>query len=218
VSHELRTPLSSILGFVEMLTDDGGTMSAEHQRFLGIIDRNARRLLALIGDVLALAEVENTTGFRPEPTDLGALVEAVVQEQLPASAKRGHSLGVAVPDETLIASVDAKQLTQAAANLLANAIKYTPEGGTIAVSVAVEDSGQIAIRVSDSGIGISAADLEHLTERFFRAHSATDAGIPGTGLGLAICAGIAAAHGGTLTVQSELGHGSEFGITIPQER
>jgi signal transduction histidine kinase len=185
---------------------------------LARIDRNARRLLALIGDVLALAEVENTTGFRPEPTDLGALVEAVVQEQLPASAKRGHSLGVAVPDETLIASVDAKQLTQAAANLLANAIKYTPEGGTIAVSVAVEDPCQIAIRVSDSGIGISAADLEHLTERFFRAHSATDAGIPGTGLGLAICAGIAAAHGGTLTVQSELGHGSEFGITIPLER
>jgi signal transduction histidine kinase len=185
---------------------------------LARIDRNARRLLALIGDVLALAEVENTTGFRPEPTDLGALVEAVVQEQLPASAKRGHSLSVTVPDEPLIASVDAKQLTRAAANLLANAIKYTPEGGTIAVSVAVEDSGQIAIRVSDSGIGISAADLEHLTERFFRAHSATDAGIPGTGLGLAICAGIAAAHGGTLTVQSELGHGSEFGITIPLER
>jgi PAS domain S-box-containing protein len=217
VSHELRTPLASILGYLEILVaEEIGGLTELQREFLGIVDTNANRLLSLIEDLLTLAGLENgKLALHLAPVDLAEAVHSGVQALRPEFEERGHEVIVDVPTSPVIeVSADMHRCAQVIGNLLANALKFTPEGGRIHVHMA-EAGGMAELTIEDSGIGISREDIGNLFERFFRARSATEQAIPGTGLGLAISKGIVEAHGGTLTVESELGRGSAFTVRLP---
>jgi PAS domain S-box-containing protein len=215
VSHELRTPLASILGYLEILsTGEVGDLTELQREFLGIVDTNAHRLLALIDELLTLAGLESgKLSMRFETIDLGELVLDAVQGERPALSERRQEIDVQMPDARVEVMADIDRLGQVVGNLLANAVKFTPEGGRISVRL-TESDGMAELVVEDSGIGISEDDLGRMFERFFRAASATEQAIPGTGLGLAISKGIVDAHGGALGVESELGSGSAFTVRL----
>ena len=217
VSHELRTPLASILGYLEILvSEEVGDLTELQREFLGIVDTNANRLLSLIDDLLTLAGLENgKLALHFEPVDLAEVVYGGVQALRPDFDEHGHEVIVEIPASPHFeVSADTHRCAQVIGNLLANAIKFTPDGGRIRVHMGEAD-GMAELTIEDSGIGISREDMGNLFERFFRARSATEQAIPGTGLGLAISRGIVEAHGGTLTVESELGRGSRFTVRLP---
>jgi len=216
VSHELRTPLASILGYLEILTsEEVGELTDLQSEFLDIIETNSHRLLTLIDDLLTLAGLENgKLAMRIEAFDLSELVRGGIQAERPVLAERGLEIDLQLPADPVQVNADTHRLGQVVDNLLANAIKFTPDGGRISVRL-TEAEGLAELIVADSGIGISPDEVGNLFERFFRARSATEQAIPGTGLGLAISKGIVEAHGGAIAVTSELGHGSTFTVLLP---
>jgi PAS domain S-box-containing protein len=216
VSHELRTPLASILGYTDILVNgEVGEMTAEQEEFLEIIDHNARRLLALINDLLTLSGLESgRMVIRPERIDLCELVRQNVQIHIPAVNSRHQRLEVTLPDAPVAAVVDSERISQVLTNLLSNAVKFSPDEGRLGLALAVSGT-EAVITVEDSGIGISDEDRERLFERFFRAGNAMERAIPGTGLGLAICKGIVDAHHGRLAVDSTLGRGTTVTVAVP---
>jgi PAS domain S-box-containing protein len=215
VSHELRTPLTSVIGYLDIVReDDEGGLSEEQDRFLSIIDRNARRLLRLVGDLLFVAQVEaGTLSLEKGRVDL----EQVALDAVEAARPRAGKLGVALAADTVpivLEEGDADRLGQLVDNLVSNALKFTPEGGSVTVRLKQTDD-EAVLEVSDTGMGISAADQEHLFERFYRAQRATENAIPGIGLGLSICAAIATGSGGSIAVESAEGHGTTFRVALP---
>jgi len=215
VSHELRTPLTSINGYVELLMEgEAGQVSEEQARFLGVIRRNGERLLRVVGDLLFAAELNaRTVELERAPVDLGALVVQAREVARPLADERQIELEVEVERVSPIEG-DSGRLGQAIDNLLSNALKFTPPGGRVALRV-FETADGAHVEVSDSGMGISTEDQAQLFERFFRTSEATSNAIQGTGLGLAIVAAIVAAHGGKITVESEIGFGTTFRIVLP---
>jgi PAS domain S-box-containing protein len=212
VSHELRTPLTSIRGFLELLTD--AELSDEQRAYTDVIGRNSDRLLRLINDLLFIAQIESgQLTVEHDRVDLAAIVAQAVASAAPAAKAGSVTLTSETPD-TLAFTGDAGRLAQLLDNLISNGIKFTPAGGTVAVSSGIED-GLLWIEVQDTGIGLSAADHERLFERFFRTRAATTASIQGTGLGLAISKAIAQAHGGAISVTSAEGDGSTFRVDLP---
>jgi signal transduction histidine kinase len=214
VSHELRTPLASILGYLDVLRE-GIADAQEHEEFLEIMDHNARRLLSLINDLLALAAIEDgRMAMRPAACDLGELVAACVRDQAHDAAAKDVRLRVALPGDPLEGTVDGERLAQVLGNLIANAVKFTPAGGEVAVELAA--AGDAAtLTVADTGVGIPADEADRLFDRFFRASNVRQAAIPGTGLGLAISRAIVEGHGGEIACTSRLGEGSTFTVTLP---
>jgi signal transduction histidine kinase len=215
VSHELRTPLTSVIGYLDIVReDDEGGLSEEQDRFLSIIDRNAHRLLRLVGDLLFVAQVEaGTLSLEKAKVDL----EQVALDAVEAARPRADTLGVALAGDTVpvvLEAGDADRLGQLVDNLVSNALKFTPPGGSVTVRLH-RTGAQAVLEVTDTGMGISAADQEHLFERFFRAEQATEKAIPGIGLGLSICAAIAAGSGGKISIESEEGRGTTFRVTLP---
>lgn len=217
ISHELRTPLSSILGYLELMRDDDvHPLSDEQMQYLGVAERNAHRLLRLVGDLLFTAQVES--GRFPLDTrdiDLDAIVRASVESARPAASSAGIELIEEVPVDPVGVHGDPVRLGQAIDNLISNAIKFTPHGGRVTVTLAVVD-GLPQISVADTGLGIASDELEHLFSRFFRASTATRNAVPGVGLGLTITKAIVTAHGGEMGVQSTEGEGTTFRMTVPR--
>jgi signal transduction histidine kinase/HAMP domain-containing protein len=222
VSHELRTPLTSIIGYLELLRDDAegnGDDPAARQRaqFLRVVDRNARRLLRLVGDLLFVAQVEaGKLSLEEGDVDL----EAVARESVEAAAPRARDGGVELTLEAEPAGTvrgDGDRLGQALDNLVSNAIKFTPAGGRVVVRLG-RDGDTAVLEVSDTGIGISEADMQQLFQRFFRTQRATSAAIPGVGLGLTIAQAIVHGHEGRISVQSLDGEGTTFRIELPLHR
>ena len=216
VSHELRTPLTSISGYLELLVDgDFGDVSDSQHVALDIIGRNATRLRGLIEDLLVLNKIE-ISGLQAiaEEVAVRDLLRTVTETMEPVAAGSGVRLICPdVPDD-LIVKVDRGQVERALINLGSNAVKFTPEGGEV-VLTAERSGGSTIISVHDTGIGIPAADLARLSERFFRAGNATAAAIPGTGLGLAIVRAIVEGHGGELVIASVEGEGSTMQVVLP---
>ena len=216
VSHELRTPLTSILGYVEMLSEGfGGELSAEQSRVLGIVDRNAERLLVLIEELLLMSRLESGT-FRlaVEPLNVRSLLDEAYQAVLPELSARALHISVDVADDVDMVQGDPRQLDRAIINLLSNAVKFTPEGGRVGVS-ARREGDRLVIRVSDTGIGISPEDQAKIFDRFFRSSSATSLAVPGAGLGLSITKMIVEEHGGRISVSSTRGEGTEMTVSLP---
>ncbi|SFK29901.1 cell wall metabolism sensor histidine kinase WalK [Cellulomonas sp. KH9] len=213
VSHELRTPLTSVLGYVELMLDGTEELTADQREYLGIIDRNARRQLRLVSDLLLTAQVEaGTFSIALQDVDVVAVARASIASAAPAAV----ASGVTVTGDLTPARVQADpvRLGQALDNLLANAVKFTPAGGTVRVEVEPTPRG-VRVAVRDTGIGIPPDELTHLMERFYRASTATRRAIPGVGLGLSITKAVAEAHGGTMEVASTVGEGTVFTITLP---
>ncbi|MEY9854176.1 PAS domain S-box-containing protein [Leifsonia sp. EB41] len=218
ISHELRTPLSSILGYLELMRDDDESpLSTEQLQYLGVAERNAHRLLRLVGDLLFTAQVES--GRFPidiKDAELRSVVAASVESATPVAATAGVELVCDVPDESVEVRGDTVRLGQAVDNLVSNAMKFTQAGGTVTVSLHREGD-EAVVAVTDTGIGIPAVELSQLSQRFFRASTATRNAVPGVGLGLTITKAIVTAHGGRLDIASEEGVGTSISVRLPIE-
>ena len=217
ISHELRTPLSSIIGFLDLLRDHPDTpLTDEQSAFVDIIERNAQRLLALVGDLLFTAQVESGRfPLEPVESDIVALVRAATESATPHAGRQGVALHVEVPEPPVRMSADPGRLGQAIDNLLSNAIKFTPSGGDVTLTV-TDDPRSVHIAVRDTGVGIPADEQGQLFTRFFRASTATRNAVQGVGLGLTITRAIVLAHGGHMDVASTEGEGTEFRIRLPR--
>ena len=234
ISHELRTPLSSILGYLELvLDDDDQTLSADHRKYLTTVERNAHRLLRLVGDLLFTAQVEaGRFTLQPEDVDLAAVVRAAEETIRVTADAAGVEVALDLPAEALVVPGDAVRLGQACDNLVSNAVKFTPAGGrvTLALRPAWQtpdgevtgaprpDAVPVAqLSVRDTGVGIPTGEQGKLFTRFFRASTAQRNAVPGVGLGLTITKAITTAHGGTLDVVSAEGQGTTFTLTLPKK-
>ncbi len=216
VSHELRTPITAIKGFVETMVEAGAADPGENLRYLGIVQRQADRLDAIIEDLLTLSRLEQDEAgeavvLSEEP--LRRTLLAAAQAVEPFAAERGVPVEVACPDD-LRARLTAPLLEQAVVNLVHNAVKYSEPGRPVVVS-AVAAGGGAEIRVRDEGCGIAPEHLPRLFERFYRVDKGRSRRQGGTGLGLSIVKHIVRAHGGSVAVASEPGRGSAFTIALP---
>jgi signal transduction histidine kinase len=215
VSHELRTPLTSIIGYLELVIDeDVEPLTPDQRQFLATVSRNVERLTRLVNELLFLAQFDSG---RVELILAEADINRVLAEAAEAAEPAANAKQIELrfeADPLLPAICDRARIAQLVDNLLANAVKFTPEGGRVDVKAA-QDGDAIAVTVSDTGIGIPAGELPQLFGRFFRASSAIANAIPGTGLGLAISQAIAEAHNSTITVESTLDQGTTFRLLLP---
>jgi len=215
VSHELRTPLTSISGFVELLCDEEHELGPNGRRYVDVIRRSNNRLQQAVEDLLLVAEIEaERLELRPAPTDLAELATATVEAALPAAAENGIELRLDVTGR-LPLEADEARLRQVLDNLVSNALKFTPSGGSVTLSARNGD-GPLRVQVADTGIGIAQDELGLLFSRFYRASTATRRAIPGTGVGLVIARAIVEAHGGTISLQSAEGEGTRVTVTLPR--
>jgi len=214
VSHELRTPLASIRGYSELLME-GDTHNGDNRRqFLEVIDRNARRLERLVGDILLISKAESGSfEIEREAMNLNELLVDSVDAARPEADQKGIHLSLRV-ESVVECSGDPQRLAQVFDNVISNAIKYTGEGGRVDVEL-TQDGGRALIQARDTGIGISPEDQQELFVRFYRASNATSRGIPGLGLGLTIVKAIVDAHGGSVSLESKDGAGTTVRIELP---
>jgi PAS domain S-box-containing protein len=216
VSHELRTPMTSVIGNLEMLLDDSLGVTSPAQRLaLQRTDRNARRLLMMLEELLLLSRVEDGTfDLRVRRTDLVEVVEQALHTLDVARSRSGVVVELHAPGAQVEIDADAEQVERAVMNLVSNALKFTPAGGR--VDIRVRDEGATAsVSVGDTGVGIAPEDVDRLFDRFYRAPSAVRGAVPGTGLGLSIVRAIAERHHGSVTVDSRPGEGSTFTLRLP---
>jgi signal transduction histidine kinase/HAMP domain-containing protein/CHASE3 domain sensor protein len=217
VSHELRTPLTAVLGYVELVLAEHAHPDADHaeqHRHLEIVERNAQRLLRLVGDLLFAAQVESgSLLLDPGVVELAQITREAVEAARPRAEDAGILLTAQI--DPLPPTVgDRDRLTQVLDNLISNALKFTPGGGRVEVRIgAVGDDARL--QVSDTGVGVPQEEQSRLFDRFFRASNATSRAVPGVGLGLMIVRAIVAAHGGTIAVASEVGAGTTFTVRLP---
>jgi signal transduction histidine kinase len=214
VSHELRTPLTSITGYLELVMEDTGELADEQRRFLKIVERNSRRLLRVVDDLLFVAQIESgKLALELEDVELAAVAAESVEAARPAA--EGKEIEVVLETQPLpLVRGDRARLGQLLDNLVSNAVKFTAQGGRVLVTL-----GQLRedalVTVTDTGIGIPQSEQRHLFERFFRSSSAQERAIGGTGLGLAIARAIVQAHGGGIDFASTEGEGTTFRVRLP---
>ena len=228
VSHELRTPLTSIKGYIDLLLDgDAGELTGEQRGYLDIVKDNADRLIALINDLLNVSRIESgKIELQRGPLDLARLIHGVADSLRPSIEAKGQHLTLSLAgghesspggrDGTLLPAVlaDADRVTQILTNLLSNAYKYTPVGGSISVRACTQGD-HVRVDVQDTGIGLSTEEQAQLFTRFFRARNQTTQEVGGTGLGLSIARSLVEMQGGKITVSSAPGQGSTFSFTLP---
>ncbi len=227
VSHEIRTPLTVLAGFVETL-QNLPLSSDERAHYLDVMSQQATRMQALVDDLLTLSRLEGRTAPGLEDkVALGELLRQCEEEAKTLSDLLGrrHSLIFPARDSEVAGIAlcgAASELHSALSNLLANAIRYTPAGGTITVKWSPPldrlESGSSVLSVQDTGPGISPEHLPRLAERFYRMDSSRSRGTGGTGLGLAIVKHVMQRHGGELRIETELGQGSTFSLVLPPQR
>lgn len=210
VSHELRTPLTSILGYMDLALDETD-LGSDIEMYLTVAKRNAQRLLHLVGDLLTIAADTVTTN--PRPADLCEVVRHCVEAAHPRAKAGGITLDL-VAGGAATGHFDPDRLGQAVDNLISNAIKYTPRGGT--VTVTVDATGhELRCEVTDTGVGMTEDELDQAFTRFFRAAKAHSSTIPGAGLGLAITKSIVENHRGHVVLSSIPGEGTTAVLTLP---
>jgi two-component system phosphate regulon sensor histidine kinase PhoR len=215
VSHELRTPLSVIKGFAETLADGAMNDAKKGPHYLGLIEKHTDQLTNLVNDLLDLAKLEgHPTLPQYGSVDLGTLAKQVVENLRPAAEKKQQILALQSHPALPAVKGNADYLERAVTNLVDNAIKYTPAGGKISVSVDANETS-VTVKVADSGIGIPDADLPRIFERFYRVDRSRSRDMGGTGLGLSIVKHVVQAHGGTVGVTSSAQTGSTFTLSFP---
>lgn len=215
VSHELRTPLTSIVGFVDLLlAGDAGPLPDMARRYLEIVVSNGERLTAIINDLLDVARLEaGQIHLDREPLDLATAAENVAEGFGPQIAAKGQTLRLDLPRDLPRAWADPERIAQVLANLISNAHKYTPQGGSIGV-VLRQEGDNLRLSVSDTGVGLSPDERAHLFTKFYRVDKVRSRQAGGTGLGLSITRALVELHGGTIEVESEAGSGSTFSFTL----
>jgi signal transduction histidine kinase len=216
MSHELRTPLNAVIGFSEVLIERMfGEVNPKQEEYLNDILSSGKHLLSLINDILDLSKIEaGRMELEAQPFDLPSALDNALTLIRERAAR--HSIGLEVHVDPAIGEVvaDERKVKQVLLNLLSNAVKFTPEGGKITMSAALNGEA-VVVSVADTGIGIAAEDQEAVFEEFRQVGDDYARKREGTGLGLALARRLVELHGGTLSVQSELGKGSTFTFTIP---
>jgi len=214
-SHELRTPLTSLSGYLEMSLDPAeGPLSPTREGHLRIVQRNADRLAALVDQLLFLARADShPLELDRHPVDLAGILDEAAETARPAAAAKNITLVIAgeAPPKVL---ADPPQIVRVVDNLVANAVKFTPDGGSVRL-VARREGDSAIVEVTDTGLGIPPAEQPDLFNRFYRGTNAVEEAISGSGLGLAISQVIAEAHGGSIQLESSLGAGSTFRLALP---
>jgi len=214
VSHELRTPVASIRALVDALLAGAKDDPGEAEEFLRLLERESERLANLVQDLLDITTLEShTVRRRLEKVPLDEAVSSVIAAVAHEIEARRLSLTVDVPDG-LVVTADRHQLERAVANLLDNAVKYTPPNGRVSVQAA-RSNGMVTVSVEDTGIGIPQEEIPRIFERFYRVDKARSRAMGGTGLGLSIVKEIVEGHGGSVHVESQLGKGSRFTLVFP---
>jgi signal transduction histidine kinase len=214
VSHELRTPLTSISGFLEMLGDEEEGLSSRGRSYLSVLRRSTGRLRKIVEDLLLVAQIEaNRLELDPVQADLAELAAATVDAARPVAAAKGVDLRLDAKGN-LPVEADAGRLRQVLDNLVSNALKFTPDGGSVTLS-ASNGGDRVRMEVADTGIGIPRDEVGQLFSRFYRASTATRRAIPGTGLGLVIARAIVERHGGTISLESSENEGTRVSVTLP---
>lgn len=214
-THELRTPLTNMRLYLETAIDEGDADPALRENCLNVINEEAGRLERIVSDMLSVAEIEsgsmkiNRNDVRMDQVMRG--IEADYQAQAKA---KGIGFALHLPPKTPVIQADREKLAAAAHNLVGNAIKYTPEGGKVNVTLDVTPR-EMSIEVVDTGLGIAPEDAARVFEKFYRANDRRIKGITGSGLGLALAREMVRLHGGDIAVQSQLDQGSTFTLTLP---
>ena len=215
VSHEFRTPLTLTLGPLEDIRAGlYGDISQDMVEQIDLAHRNAQRVLDLINQILDVSRLEaGKMHLHVAPIEIPAFVRAVVSAFKPLAQRKGQVLELETPEQLVQVYADPKLLQEIIGNLISNAVKFTQDGGRVGVRV-FHDQEHVCVAVSDSGPGIPAGELEHIFDRFHRAHEGTPWSGLGTGIGLALSRELAELHGGTLSVSSEVGNGSTFTLCL----
>jgi two-component system phosphate regulon sensor histidine kinase PhoR len=219
-SHELRTPLAALSGFIETLKGPARNDTAARERFLDIMEAQAKRMARLIDDLLSLSRIELAAHVRPEtPVELVPIVRQVIDALQMLARDRGVAVTVDAPKEPLIVSGSRDELTRVFENLVENALKYGASGKRVEITLsrafAVSGGEEAVAAVRDHGPGISAEHLPRLTERFYRVDVTESREQGGTGLGLALVKHIMNRHRGRLTIESRPGEGATFTVRLP---
>jgi signal transduction histidine kinase len=219
VSHELRTPLSNILLYLELLASG---KKDKFEAYLETLSRETDRLIGLIEDLLAISRLD-TGAASPEfrPVDLNRMARSLVEDRKRLFSERELKVDMALQDELPQVRGDENMLVQVMANLMTNAMHYTPAGGWVTLSTGthrVDEMSWVTLTVADTGLGIPEEEKGRLFERFFRGSASRQTTTPGTGLGLAICKEIMDRHAGKITVDSQKGQGSAFTIWLPSHK
>lgn len=213
ITHELFTPLTSIKGFAELIhSEEMGTLNHEQKKSLEIILRNCDRVISLIQNLLDVEHIEKNKIELRFKSVFNEIIQRLIQDLQPHIIKKHITIVKNIPPLPRIQG-DEERLTQAITNVLSNAVKYTPENGTITIT-AKEEADEIKISIADTGIGIPKDKLERIFDRFYKVNGANDSG--GTGIGLSICRGIIEKHKGLIWAESK-GNGSTFHIVLPKK-
>lgn len=231
VSHELRTPMTSIKGFTQLLAMGSlGVINETQKEFLGIIQNNAERMIAIINDLLDITKIETgSVELDMRPLHLAEALSTVVMELQPKVQEREHELGIQIPPGLPLVRADQRRFNQILFNLLLNAIKYTPRSGQIRIEArevtqeaipeelreGVKSGRYVQIDVSDTGVGIAKEELDRIFDRFYRTENPLKVEAGGTGLGLALVRPLVALFGGRIWVASAVGEGSTFSFAMP---
>jgi signal transduction histidine kinase len=215
VSHELRTPLAALRTFNDLLKEGAGDDPDARAEFLESSGQQIERLDWLAQNLLELSKLDSGLVLLDlRPDDLRAAVETAVEQSTAAARKRGITLRLGLPAAPVRVRHDPQRIGQVVANLVANAVKFTPRGGMVGVDLA-PTAGGARIEVTDTGVGIDPAELPHIFDRFYRGSRANEARGSGSGLGLAIVKSIVDMHGGAVIVESRVGEGSRFVVELP---
>jgi signal transduction histidine kinase len=220
MSHELRTPLNVIIGFSELLKSEalGPLGDPRYREYSADIHASGSHLLSLINDVLDFSKAEaGRLDLREEPLDLREVLSDCLRLTAPGAREAGITVTADLPSAAPSVLADARRMKQIALNLLSNALKFTPSGGTVKVSLLVDGDG-MAVVVSDSGIGMTPEQIPVALEPFGQVDSSLSRQHEGTGLGLPLCRRFAEAHGGSLTIESAIGEGTSVTVRLPAER
>ena len=221
MSHELRTPLNAIIGFSSMIKSEiaGPIESKEYTEYAALIHSSGEHLLALINDLLEMSRIEaGRVTLNVEQVVLAETMEQAIKFVGLQARAKSIALRADVSCGSVTLEADPKALRQILLNLLANAIKFTPEGGAVDMMALWGDNGELMIRVSDNGIGIPADAIEQVFKPFERARRETSSQFEGVGLGLSITHGLVVLHGGTIALQSAVGQGTVVTVTFPASR
>lgn len=218
VSHELRTPLTVLLGFLETLRDlpTESLPVEQRMRYEQMMLEQAQHMQAIVSDLLTLSTLESSPSAENTAVPLNYVIEQALQ-RVQALSNGQHDFETHIDDKLWLEGAET-ELASAVGNLLTNAIRYTPKGGTITTSWFMNDDGSATFSVQDTGIGIAPQDIPRITERFYRADKGRSKATGGTGLGLAITRHVIARHQAELAIQSRYGSGSTFSIHFPKER
>ena len=218
VSHELRTPIAAMRTFIELLQGPAGKDTSARSEFLDSSAVQLDRLDWLAQNLLELSKLDSgLVLLELRPDDIRGTIESAVEQQLAAAERKGITLTVTLPDRPIRIHHDAPRVGQVVTNLVGNALKFTRRGGEVRVTARQDAGGGARIEVADTGVGIHPAELPRIFERFYRGSEANEARGTGSGLGLAIVKSIVDMHHGTIEVESRVGHGSRFVVTLPRD-